>query len=127
VKRGMSPSASPPTPSPGRERGSEVSHRRVDQVCQREYRIEGMVSRGVGRELLLHSRSAHRVYLLNATARQVWELARAGRTADEIVAAVCDAHEGVTEETVRNDVAACLAEMDQLGLTPRRASGEGSR
>ncbi len=76
----------------------------------------GLAARPVGDDLLIHDPRGRRVCFLNRTARQVWEMARAGASREQIVEVVCAACSNAEEPTVRMDVEACLGELDRLGL-----------
>jgi hypothetical protein len=78
---------------------------------------QGMLWRRIGEETLIHDRGARRLCFLNATASCVWEMVSAGRSTDEIVAAICGAYAGTDEGQVRTDVEDCRAELKRLGLT----------
>jgi len=76
-------------------------------------------SRLIGDDLLIHDQEARRVYFLNPTARKVWEMVCANRSADEIIEAICLAHPDVDWPTAKTDVESCLTELDALGLRAR--------
>ena len=84
-----------------------------------------LLSRRVGDELVIRDPDAGRVYFLNETAAEVWELARRERSADEIVAAICGQYEDATASHVRADVERCLDELAGLGLLDRGSSDGG--
>jgi hypothetical protein len=91
-----------------------------------------LLYRRIGTELLIHDRRAHRVWFLNGTARQVWELLDAGRTPAEIKDSVCAAYPAADPVNVREDVDRCLAELREMGFEaqalgdPKEARGRGN-
>jgi hypothetical protein len=77
---------------------------------------KGLTAQTVGDDLLLHDPEARRVCFLNRTARTVWEMAKAGAQTDAIVQVICESYANVDEQTARADIAACLQELNRLGL-----------
>ncbi|MGQ9731854.1 MAG: PqqD family protein [Candidatus Zipacnadales bacterium] len=72
----------------------------------------------LGDELLIHDSQGRRVCFLNRTARQVWEMASAGKSIEGIVEKIQADYSGVKQCSIRDDVESCLRQLSELGLYP---------
>ena len=71
--------------------------------------------RDEGDETLLFDPANGAIHSLNATARRIWELCDGARSVDEIARALAAEYD-LTDDQIRHDVAALVAEMRTLGL-----------
>ena len=78
-----------------------------------------------GEDLLVYDPARDEVFALNGTARLVFEMARQGRAAGAIEAALRERFAAEPGRDVGADVAACLKELAEKGLLPGPASSPG--
>ena len=71
--------------------------------------------RDLGDEYLFYDREGDRVHVLNETAREVFLLCDGSRTEDEVASAFAEKHQ-TDQATARNDAAALLRDLSELGL-----------
>ena len=71
--------------------------------------------RSVGGEHAVFDPVSKGLYMLNETARAIWELCDGDTTADEMVMAICEVS-GLPPDVVAEDVHRTLSEFDRLGM-----------
>ncbi len=83
-------------------------------------KVEDVVWREVGDELVVLELSTSTYLTLNGTARHIWEALASGSTVDELVRAISDRYR-VPIETARADVEAFLGDLEGRELLERAA------
>jgi hypothetical protein len=77
---------------------------------------DGVESRELGDECMLHDGRNGSVHIINATAAFVWGLCDGRRTVDEIVSAVADAYEIFPNADMHKDVEGILADFSRQNV-----------
>jgi hypothetical protein len=75
----------------------------------------------VSEELIVVDPKTRNVHLFNETAGRIWELLERGASIDDLVEALGDEYEGVSEETLRAEVQAFVADLGGKGLLAVRS------
>jgi PqqD family protein of HPr-rel-A system len=73
-------------------------------------------------ELMLFNAATKNFCVLNATAAHVWASLEEPRTAEELVNSLCAQFDTNSSETVAEDVAAVLGQLESLELVSRQSS-----
>jgi hypothetical protein len=77
---------------------------------------EHVIKKELNAELMLYDSEEDAVYILNPTARRVYELARKGKTVEEMTACIGREFQLETEKDITADVRACFQELQEKNL-----------
>jgi len=75
-----------------------------------------IIEKELDAELMLYDAEEDAVHMLNPTARRVYELAREGKTAEQMTDCIGREFRLDPEKEIMTDIQACLAELREKGL-----------
>jgi hypothetical protein len=95
-----------------------MESRRVTDGALRQKHHERLTGRDIGEEYLFYDPDTDRVYILNATAREIYLLCNGLRDLDEIAHTIARRYE-IDAETADRDCSEAVEQLVELGLVER--------